>query len=323
MKNVLVCCAILALAPACDGRAVASPTPAPSAPGTRATYVSANTTGLRALDAYGRDLGAIVTLPPDSAPAGPALRPGRPEIAFSLTRPSATGFSSDIYVVALDGTGLRPVVSHEADSVFYASPVYDPTGELLYFHRRAMVTRDGAYAGVEDRIERLDLRSGQRTRIVSDGAEPAISPDGRQLVYAHLVDGNVDTLWTAGVDGKYPRPFFQRRDTFFYLQSPRFRPTGCELVFSGAGHVVTRAAGRGKLLHLNIPSDLFLAPCDGGGARSLAETIDDAAPAWSPDGSHVAYMGTGALYVVTVADGNVRVLARSDSFYYAELAWLR
>ncbi len=297
------------------------PTPAPSAPGTRATHVSANTTGLRALDAYGRDLGAIVTLPPDSAPAGPAPRTaGDRVLAHAAER---NGLQLRHLRRGARRHRIAAVVSHEADSVFYASPAYDPTGELLYFHRRAMVTRDGAYAGVEDRIERLDLRSGQRTRVVSDGAEPAISPDGRQLVHAHLVDGNVDTLWTAGVDGKSPRPFFQRRDAFFYLQSPRLRPTGCGFVLSGAGHVVPRAAGRGRLLHLNIPSDLFLAPCDGGGARSLAETIDDAAPAWSPDGSHVAYMGTGALYVVTVADGNVRVLARSDSFYYAELAWLR
>jgi Tol biopolymer transport system component len=308
------------------------PPPASLGVGLRASFVLANPAGLLALDSGGKAIGRIVDLPAQSAPATPVLHPSGKSIVFALTQqPNKTaGFGSDLYSVNLDGTGYKPLVQHESDNVFYASPRFDATGNVLFFHRRAALIQAGSFVGNEDSLERLDLRTGERKRLVMNGADPALSPDGKLIVYVHLTQGQPDGLWIANVDGSNARPFFKTKDTWWYLQAPRFAPTGCEIVFSAAGHAVTRGPStpitpsvpQGSA-HLNIPSELNLAPCDGTSVKVVGQTGDDVVPAWSPNGTQVAYVGTGGFFVLTLASGNIRTLAQGQDFFFGDLVWLK
>jgi len=321
---------IAALFAACA--APAAPPPASLGVGLQASFVLANPAGLLALDSGGHAMGRIVDLPAQSAPATPVLHPSGKSVVFALTQQpdKKTGFGSDLYSVNLDGSGYKPLVQHESDNVFYASPRFDTTGNILYFHRRAAIIQAGSFVGNEDSLERLDLRTGERKRLIMNGADPALSPDGKLIVYVHLMQGQPDGLWMANVDGSNARPFFKTKDTWWYLQAPRFAPAGCEIVFSAAGHAVSgvpsapiASARANGVAHLNIPSELNLAPCDGTSVKVVGQTGDDVVPAWSPNGTQVAYVGTGAFFVLTLANGNVRTLAQGQDFFFGDLVWLK
>jgi Tol biopolymer transport system component len=301
------------------------PNPVATAAGVRATFVIANAAGLVALDGDCRPIGRVIELEPEEAPTTPALHPDGSRIAFAVTRDSdEAGFGTDIVEVKLDGTEYRTILEHEAENVFYASPRYDPSGAAIYMHRRAAVIRDGAYVGNEDTIERLDLATGARRTVVRDGADPAISPDGKKLVYVKLKDSAPETLWTATLpDGAGARPFFAGGDTFFWIMSPRFSPAGDRLVFSAAGRSTSRVTGSGRLAHLGVPTDLFISPADGSKMEVITQTGDDVIPTWSPDGTRIAYIGVGTFAIFTLADSSTRVCAQGEEFFFGDPLWVR
>jgi Tol biopolymer transport system component len=303
------------------------PTPVPDTARvcTPATFILANPAGLLCLDDTARVLGRVVELPPTAAPALPSLSPDRKQVLFALTKAPdpKTGFGTDIYVVNLDGTDMHPVVPHESENVFYDTPRYDPTGAFLYFHRNAAIVKNGTYVGNESTVERINVKTGERVRVLSDAADPSISHDGKLIAFIHLKDGQNDNVWVANSDGTNAHVLF--KDTFFYVQAPRFSPTSDTIVFCAAGHSAPKASDRylPRNAHLGIPSEIFTVNADGTGLRSLAQTGDDTFPAWSADGGNLAYVSTGAFFELSLKDFSVRTLASGDNFFFGDITWLK
>ncbi|MFI9380008.1 serine hydrolase [Kutzneria sp. NPDC052558] len=101
-------------------------------------------------------------------------------------------------------------------------------------------------------------------------AQPAMSPDGRRIVYAlrtadREADRNVWTLWQVDAAGGPARQLTQGPDDL----SPTWSPDGTTIAFL-----------RDK--------DIWLLPAEGGEPRPLT-TTGAGAPVWSPDGAKIAY----------------------------------
>ena len=291
----------------------------------RATFILANPAGLLCLDDAANVLGRVVELPPTAAPALPALSFDRKQVLFALTKGAdpKTGFGTDIYAANLDGTDLRVVVPHEAENVFYDTPRYDPTGTFLYVHRNAAIVKNGTYVGNESTIERLNVKTGERVRLLSDAADPSLSPDGKLIAFIHLKDGQNENIWVANSDGTNAHVLL--KDTFFYVQAPRFAPITGDIVFSAAGHAAPKSKDRylPHDAHLGIPSEIFVAKSDGSGLRSLTQTGDDTFPAWSLDGARIAYVSTGGFFEMSMRDFSIKTLASGQNFFFGDIAWLK
>ena len=123
---------------------------------------------------------------------------------------------------------------------------------------------------------------------------------------------------TAGIDGDVPsKPFGGRED---YV----FSPDGRQVVFS------VRIAGKTEPWSTNF--DLFVVPASGGAARNL--TADnpawDAAPAFSPDGTQLAYLAMDRpgfeadrfhLVLMNWSTGAKRALTQNWDRSIASFAW--
>ena len=319
------------------------PVPKDVGVGPRSTFVLATPAGLLGASADGTILGRIVELPMGTVPAGAAVHPDGRTIYFALTQSSAAaaqgvGFGSDIYSVRVDGTDLRAVVARTEPNVFYASPTVDAKGNL-YVHRRqgdVSGTNVAAFQEVKDSIERVDAATGARRKVLDDAADPTVSPDGTRIIFMKMDRGQATDLWIGSTDGSKSEKFLKTDDWFSYLQSPRISPDGRVVLWSSVPPTQPKRSSRsaesaplargtsgGKMAHLDIASELFVAPMDGTSLRSIFRTSDDVVPSWSPDGTRVAFVLRATLYVVSAADGALVTQSNTISVIYGDPVWLK
>ncbi len=179
----------------------------------------------------------------------PRWSPDGTTIAFSSNRDG----DYEIYLMAPDGTGVKPVTHNDRDDLL---PAWSPDGKRIAYVNE----RDGQHVHAVEADGSGDLR-------VTDGRGdewwPAWSPDGKRIVYE---SGGVPYIVAAEGGPAVRLPIPQIRVTEFLAWWP-----GQDIVFSAY-------------------LDLWAVAEDGSGLRRLTATsTEESAPAWSPDGTAIAY----------------------------------
>jgi len=217
-----------------------------------------------------------VSLAPQSPPATPQPQPTKPEPGSVV--PSAPGgklvfqttWGGPFYLIAADGTGLRPITDG-------MDPTWSPDGTQIAFVR----WREPRGVWV------VDVDSGDEWRAFdwSETRWPSWSPDGSQILFSRQHGGRLEGIeycfrgfcftipphphWTLGVVHLAEGDFREPPASQFSL-APEWSPSGDRIAY---------ADEQG----LRVQNE------DGEVSYLITHDASDTGPAWSPDGSRLAF----------------------------------
>lgn len=227
----------------------------------------------------------------------PAVAPDGKRIAFSSNRPAADGSTDpEIYVMDLDGANVVQVTDNRPGSGSGAEyePAWSPDGTRIVFRRG-----DGTKADLVVK----DLATGAETTLVIpptthgrrayDG-QPAWSPDGRKIAFRKGF-GPATGVWVYDIATKLAVELADEAD--IAESQPSWSPDGSQIAYArgddsaGAAIWVVNADGtnRHALTNPVAPAPFVVAGESGEGSVPM---YSDHAPAWSPDGTRIAFQST-------------------------------
>jgi Tol biopolymer transport system component len=205
----------------------------------------------------------------------------------------------DLWTMAPDGTGARQILDHDtAGLVVLDKPAWSPDRKTLAFTGRPSANESSTckrdwYWDYLDRkgcnlgVYTYDRRFRVLTRIAA-GFEPAWSPNGARIAYS-AYRGDTTEIYTVKPDGS---DVVQVTSNTARDEEPSWSPDGSKLAFTsdrdGPVEAFTRVgcctAGPGEIYTMNA---------DGTGVqRMTVNPALDASPAWSPDGTKLAFTST-------------------------------
>ena len=219
-----------------------------------------------------------------TAPATPAALAGdgappdvfNGRIAFSSFRadpPEGQPRTGDIWTMNPDGTGLRRLTTNPADD---AQSDWSPDGADIAWRIRKP---DSA---INFEVARMTAGGGDQRRLTETpegqaSSQPAWFPDKSAILFRRSGGGVDSSIWRMGTLGESPVPFADPPGSEFY---PSLSPDMTQLLFA----TVMSPTG-------DTDRGIFTMRTDG---TELTARFDvpgafDSAPAWSPDGTRIAF----------------------------------
>jgi Tol biopolymer transport system component len=201
-------------------------------------------------------------------------------------------------IMNADGTGLKDLTKAACPSQPQQDrePAWSPDGRKVVFVRATNVDSDARIRAGS--LMTVDVASGATTRLSAFPAggpgdlAPAYSPDGRRIAFERAGDltaGDEADIWVMNADGTART---QLTSGAADDRDPDWSPDGARLVFSSDRDTARRClpAHRTGLCDHEIYA---MAPTGADVTRLTFRPDDeDSAPAWSPDGTRIAWQGS-------------------------------
>jgi Tol biopolymer transport system component len=229
-----------------------------------------------------------LTNDPKATQANPAWSPDGSKIIFDSNR---EGGRSQIYVMSPDGSGIARVTHDEFND---AQPRWSPDGsKIAFFSNREGGNRE---------IYIMDADGSNQRRITNNPAfdfDASWTPDGEAIVFTRVRGGGGTAIFLIKADGS------GKTELLSGCITPAILPDGAAMACDG-------------------PDGIHLADLASGKVKKLTSGFDHE-PAWSPDGSKLAFRKgktgpTAEIYLVN-ADGSGLVQLTHDSRFRGPPSW--
>lgn len=238
------------------------------------------------------------------------------QIVFYVSGGDTSGVTH-LFMINADGTGRVQITT---DPMTDRQPRWSPDGKRIVFIR--------AYgpAGDSENVTTIDADGTNFTRLTRNRADgnPSWSPDGLQIAYQHD-DELLQDVWTMNSDGSGQQLFMGRdstnqarnimwtsQGTFLgdegYGIDMQLSPTATRLtrlmdlypLYDGAARLSpdgTRIAFSWNGPNATHDPFIYTVKLDGSDLKPLTNG-NDTSPVWSPDGTRIAFVRGGRIWVV-------------------------
>src|SRR5688572_13852515 len=243
------------------------------------------------------------------------------------SRTYGLGGAAKLWLFHING-GAGAQIIREPETLKTLGPAFGPDARYIYY---AQATGDWQYNAALPRYQVVvyDRENGRVTPLTArygSGFRPAVSPDGRWLVYGSRHEGetglrrrNLQTGEESWLVFPVHRDDQEARATLDVLPGYAFTPDSREVVTTAGGKFwrVPISGGAPREIPFTVDVALEIGPEVRSAYRVdteasfVARQIRDAVP--SPDGRRLAFSALGALYVVELAGGTPRRLTNATT----------
>ena len=230
--------------------------PAISRDGRRIAYAQYNngTRGIYLMNADGTDRSLLISR--SLFDGEPAWSPDGSQIAFRSLNPGPYGDYGRIFVINVDGTGLRQV-SPETDPATYSfdgSPSWSPDGSKIAYDRNGQTAIINA--------------DGTGLTLIGGGEHPSWSPDGTRFAFEGVSEGTTH-IYVCNADGSNPVRITSGSPN--QENTAHWSPDSRRIVFNRVADDYTFQI---YVINADGTDEVYLSHVGGG--------IDDSWPNWSP-----------------------------------------